>query len=203
MFDLGLPTLAVQNQGFSPLEVELAEIKISYQDCEALIEWTVLGKDDLSHFNVQRSTDGENFVTIGTQSSNSANGFYFMHADNGAPLQDVYYRIEIAEIDGTTKFSEVLLAQNPCNQFRNASVVIYPNPSNDLFRLELLNVPKEKGSLQIYDQQGKAILDVDLDLITKNTFELSAQELNLSPGIYVAHIKVNDILLNKRLVVRP
>jgi hypothetical protein len=82
------------------------------------ISWAVTNGNDLSHFILQRSTDGVNFTEIGTvQVSNSATNYSFEDI-MPAPLD--YYRIEMVATNGEIEYSSIVVAHFSSNNFAEA-----------------------------------------------------------------------------------
>ena len=84
----------------------------------------------------------------------------------------------------------------------NGSANVFPNPTRDIFSVEL-NLPQpEYLSFELYDQQGKLIATLlrDWVKVTQNTFSFSTQ--SLSKGIYLLKIKGNyNTAITKKVVV--
>jgi len=69
------------------------------------LEWQISDETNVSHFAIQRSTDGISFTTIGQVNFGSANSYAF--TDNNAVAGNNYYRIESVDNDGYTQYSVV------------------------------------------------------------------------------------------------
>ena len=69
------------------------------------LEWQISDATNVSHFVVERSTDGSTFSTIGQVNFTSANSYAF--TDNNAVAGNNYYRIESVDNDGYTQYSSV------------------------------------------------------------------------------------------------
>ncbi|KAK6026498.1 hypothetical protein OSTOST_07551 [Ostertagia ostertagi] len=83
-----------------PLPVELISFgHIKGSDCHSL-QWKAIEKD-IRDYEVERSTDGKNFSTIGRQAALNKSGehaYLFPLCDQ--PVQDGYYRLRISGMDG-------------------------------------------------------------------------------------------------------
>jgi hypothetical protein len=103
--------------------------------------WTTANEINVSHFNIQRSINGKDFITIGKVSANnkSYNEYKFIDdsqqstVDGG--LWTVYYRIESIDFDGRKQYSEIKrVTPNEKQETRN--LVIFPNPAKDNLTIE-------------------------------------------------------------------
>ena len=76
--------------------------------------------------------------------------------------------------------------------FNSDDILLYPNPSNGNFILEYFLKENEVGQLNVYDLLGKLIKRNELQSLTKNH---SIELINLSSGVYLYEIVVNDKLV--------
>ena len=77
----------------------------------------------MSHYEIQRSSDGRNFSTIQTiQSSNSVSRTNYSLNDS-KPLNGIsYYRLKMVEIDGNANYSRIATVQFATGN----SITVYP-----------------------------------------------------------------------------
>lgn len=74
------------------------------------INWQTSEDMNLSHFEIQRSTDGANFEVIALMftQENAENGAAYRYADYNMPAQNsgfIYYRLKIVDMNGKSIFS--------------------------------------------------------------------------------------------------
>ena len=69
------------------------------------LEWQTSDETNVSHFVIERSTDGSSFTPIGQVNFGPANNYAF--TDNNAVAGKNYYRIESVDNDGYTQYSSV------------------------------------------------------------------------------------------------
>ncbi len=80
------------------------------------LDWTVSSDREASHFIVQRSVDGKEFVdqvVIFTDESDNNPNKHFYYADNAASVKSgtVYYRLKMVGLDGKSSYSQVQLVR--------------------------------------------------------------------------------------------
>lgn len=82
----------------------------------------------------------------------------------------------------------------------NNSLLIYPNPNaiNTMFNIDV--VAQEQGSIVITDIVGK-VLYVKHITEGSNTLSVSKTELNLSAGIYIVSLQLNNHTLTQKLII--
>jgi hypothetical protein len=134
------------------LEVKYHEpLKARAMEGAVSLTWGTEQEENSSHFDVQRSTDGLSFTTIGQISAReNASTHYTYQWMDVAPLAGInYYRLKATDLDGTFTYTAIVSAQIAAATVENA---IYPNPASDQFsilkenavRLELLRLTGEK-----------------------------------------------------------
>jgi Concanavalin A-like lectin/glucanases superfamily len=94
-----------------PLPILLTDFTASRQDNSALLQWQTAQEENTREFLVQRSTDGNNFSTIGTveAAGNSSLPLNYSFVDGSPAPNDNYYRLEEVDLDGYTTYTPVRL----------------------------------------------------------------------------------------------
>ena len=89
------------------LPVVLTDFKVSENGSAVAITWTTQTETNSSHFVIERSTDGKEWVPIGTvQASGSISVEQNYSYTDPAPADGTnYYRLRIVDIDNTFKMS--------------------------------------------------------------------------------------------------
>jgi len=108
---------------------------------ETQIIWQTANEVNVSHFNVQRSLNGKDFINVGKVSANNKSYSEYHFTDGvsapsplGEGWREAFYRIESVDKDGRKQYSETrTLNYKP--QTLN-SVSIYPNPAKDVVNIE-------------------------------------------------------------------
>jgi len=92
------------SQNENPLPVELSQFEGTPYPQWNIIKWTTSSEQNSSHFDLESSTDGENWrkITTKTASGNSTEEIKYSYIDyNGNPV--TYYRLNQYDIDGEFK----------------------------------------------------------------------------------------------------
>jgi hypothetical protein len=190
------------NPSMIPLPLQLLSFKGSLQDNDALLQWETANEINTSHFEVERSIDGMNFIKIGTVAAkaNSANAKYsYTDVDAGKqPASTLFYRLRMVDKDGATTFSQVItLTLN----ITNAPVKIYPNPVSDVLNVKIRLTTTEHLHIQVTDMQGRLIyrktrlVRNGADEININTKSWPAQSYSI-----IVTDSNNKILISEKLI---
>ena len=155
------------------LPVQIKNITATLISKNVLISWEVANEAGIKKYEIEKSIDGNNnFSTIGSVNSNNKTAYFFTDA---SPVFPAYYRLKIASLDGSIKFSNSLLVNKSAN-----NISIYPNPVNNNFTVAGL---AGKSTIKITNTMGQKVLE-------QNT---SANSLNLDvtglkSGTYILSI---------------
>jgi hypothetical protein len=100
------------------------------------IEWATSDETDNSHFDVERSSDGLNFSSLGRVYGNGTTEVLqeYRFTDRDPALGMAYYRLKQVDFDGSFEFSRIVPVQ--FNELIH--VFAYPNPAKDQFTIEIV-----------------------------------------------------------------
>lgn len=148
----------------------------------ALNKWNVANETNLSHYQVERSTNGITFEKISELTALQKNEYSFMDTVSNIfeSFKKIYYRIAVIDKDGTKSYSTTKTIS-----FINSKdkIVIYPNPVNTY-----LNIFTENGKeLYIYNLAGVILYK---QAITSTITSINCY--NFSAGNYFIKIVSNN-----------
>jgi hypothetical protein len=134
------------------------------------LNWKVAYEKDLNYYEVQKSTNAIDYITIGNVDVNNTQNYEF--TDLKAFDNTNYYRLKSVDFDSKIQLSSVVILSN-----NNASkmITIYPNPANDQLSIQF-NSTKIK-SFDIVEAAGRKISFIVND---KNIYNIG----QLASGIY-------------------
>lgn len=119
------------------------------------IRWTTSQEINVSHFDIERSTDASNWrISIpGIPAKNQLSENHYEATDHPDLAGKLFYRVRQTDIDGRHSFSRILVAP-AANSLQELS--ISPNPAKGYF---LLDWPDISGvsALQLISHQGQVI----------------------------------------------
>jgi hypothetical protein len=122
----------------------------------AKIEWTTSSEQNADHFELQRSTDGVNYVTITNIKSTNTDFEHNYYVYDDTPAEGTnYYRLQQYDIDGSKKLFGVKAVV--FKGLNIVSVVAYPNPVKSTFGIRILNYSGQQIDLSMFDLNGLLI----------------------------------------------
>ncbi|MGI4970191.1 MAG: discoidin domain-containing protein [Janthinobacterium lividum] len=119
------------NGMFQPLPVTLTRFSAAAQGTGVAVSWATASEQHNAGFDVQRSTDGANFMTLSTvagagPTQRTHSYSYF----DTTPLRAMgYYRLKQLDTDGTVTYSPVAVVQAAATVL--STLDSYPNPTAD------------------------------------------------------------------------
>ena len=164
------------------LPLTITDFTVSGNDGAALLDWTIQDGAGIDHFNVQRSTDGANFTSIGAvqaQADASANQQYTF-TDSKPAAGTNYYRLEAVSTDGSLTYSGIRTLDGPASP--TVSISMYPVPATDI--LHILTTGTGQLSILIVNAQGRAM--VRMNAVAGSTTDVSVS--NWPKGVYFAEL---------------
>ena len=173
------------------------------KDRNTLLDWSTASEKNSDMFEVERSTNGKEFVSIGKTKAagNSTNVQLYNFTDKnsaGLGFDKLYYRIKQTDKDGKVDYSKIRAVS-----FLTEDIIVVhyigPNP----FKTELFidfTLPKaEKTTLSLYDMNSKLIISTDIDGVKgDNAHTLKAGQI--ANGVYFLKIVSGDQVYSEKVI---
>jgi hypothetical protein len=160
---------------------------------EVKLSWKDAGERNVSYFTIQRSFNGNDFVSLGTiQAKNGTGSNAYDYADNieKTNAAKIYYRLKVFDKDQSYLYSKILPV---ALSIYTGTLKVFPNPAKDQLFVLFKKQSTSKAELQITDILGKVIYSNTINNAQQNNMAI-ADISSLSKGIYyVALISGNDI----------
>ncbi len=119
------------------------------------LTWLTTSEKSFSHFEIEKSIDGENYIRIATmqgKGNSSTETAYSFDDTEVKPLQ--YYRLKYVDAAGNYSYSNVLIVNR--NDVSNTKV-IFSNKITSMLALRIIDLPADNVSIRIIDNSGRAI----------------------------------------------
>jgi hypothetical protein len=171
----------------SALPVTLTSFMAAADGDVVNVTWATSMEEYVKQFEVLRSNNGIDFITIGTVKPGQRS---YRFTDK-QPLKGYnYYRLRSVDADGTFSLSTIVLV----NLKNGAEVIssLYPNPGNGNVTLKLQGAVKGNVLVQVLDQQGRLITTKQFGEQNTAEFRTPLDLGRLLKGNYVLRIQVND-----------
>ena len=165
--------------------VSLSTFTATKQKKNVLLNWQTATETNTSHFNIQSSTNGKDFETVGSVNAKGAGTYSFNDplTIHDSRFTKLYYRLEIVDKDGSKTYSDIRELT-----MDNGRLTISPNPAKDIVYI----AGKAMQHITIMDNAGKIVVNKTLNSVDNTSINIT----NLAKGVYF--ISVKDISGNKQ-----
>ena len=176
------------------LPVELISFIASAEACQVQVAWEAASEKYFSHYLVQTSKNGYDWKTHSRtepQAAGLTTTQSYYTASFQANQAEVYVRLAMVDLDGSTEYSEFLVVESDCAT--KVDLRVFPNPARVGTTVSVVGAGK--GTIDILDATGRRVmqqLSVGDGPTTISTSELV-------PGFYTLVTPQGDA---RRLVVR-
>jgi hypothetical protein len=202
--NVGLPyTGSAPDRGYAEvsiaLPVKLTAIKVTENKGKNILQWTTATESNSSHFNIERSSNGQDYEVIGTVAatgfSSSEINYTFTDA---APLTGInYYRLAMIDKDNSKEYSGTVSILSKSNQSLNIVTAQLSTGKKDI-TLKIASTQNQKANLSIFDQSGKIILNEQI-ILQKGFNIINKNTLVIAKGIYYLKLFNNEVTVVKNI----
>lgn len=166
-------------------------------DKDVLLNWATASEINNSHFEVERSTDGVNFVKIGTEKSKAPSGQsniilnYYLTDFNVANTgkQTLYYRVKQVDFDGSFAYTNIEVIKLKFN----STTRVYPNPTKDDITISFTPASDdEEVIITVTDMAGKVVYTEKATCNFNQQFIHKVSLKDIESGCYNATITIGS-----------
>ena len=137
----------------SILAVKLIYFQGNQNNEATKLQWNVAQNESTDHFEVEKSNNGKDFITIGLISGNNRTGSENYSFSESIDAKDkVFYRLKIIDKNEKAEYSRVLTFQKKA---ASAGLTVINNPATDKLTIAFHALAEQKISLKVYDMMGK------------------------------------------------
>ncbi len=184
------------------LPIKLNSFSAKLFDDETQLNWQTAQEINTSHFEIERSIDGNNFMKVGSENAlgNSTNNRDYKYNDKlpatVQSLSKIYYRLKSVDLDGKFTYSDIvtILLNKKMEQ-----LIVFPNPAKEKINIQTTVSTVGKTIIEIIDVNGKSIIKKEISLNTgSNAFPLNISLLKA--GTYFLKMQVGNEMYGKGFV---
>jgi hypothetical protein len=159
-----------------PLPVNFLSFDVSKTDKNQVsINWVTENEQNVSHYEIEQSTDAVNFRKIGIISSvNTTSKHAYKFVDENPQTGVNYYRLKQLDLDGKFNYTEIESAR--IGQLEELNV--FPNPATSTLSISINNF-KNIGDLKIRNGLGQLVKSMPI-----NNYQVEINIQDLPNGIY-------------------
>jgi hypothetical protein len=185
-----------------PLPLKFGDLKIYKENNDLHVDWSTYDEINVDRFEIERSQNGQQFVTAGTMVANgngSGSKTDYSWIDHSPFSGTSYYRIKEVDIDGQSKYSSIVridLGES------NSKLNLFPNPVPDNQFSIQADMEQGRYNIMVSDLDGKKIYAQTLDHSGGIISQSVRLPSTLSPGVYMLTIRGNGVKVFQQFIVR-
>ncbi|HRN54943.1 MAG TPA: DUF4082 domain-containing protein, partial [Agriterribacter sp.] len=198
-----LQTLVLNAEDCSALPVTLTGLSASSSENNVKLTWQTASENNNLGFEIERSTDGTQWSTIGFVSAegNSSSLLSYTYNDNNVAPGRYYYRLRQVDIDGHFGYSTLV----PVNLNGQPSGYVlqqnYPNPFHKNTRIQYSIPRPELVKLTLFDINGREVKVLLQRIQEKGTHSIEFNTGGLSRGTYYYKMQTTHFSATKKLII--
>jgi hypothetical protein len=166
------------------------------------LKWATASEKNVSHFVVERSTDGRNYTEAGMvfAAGNSSENITYNFTDNNATSYGniLYYRVRSVDADGTLDYTAVRMIRAPKQTDNTVAILTYPNPVTSELRVTIPSNWQDKKV--VYEVMNAAGVATHRIASATGSQTESIDISKLTPGIYMVKVSCGGEVATQRVV---
>ena len=191
---------------FFILPVKYISFEAISNDKKVDLNWQTDNEVNNSHFEVERSFDGNYFSTINvlneplTTSSTTRKYTISDNATTFSSKEIVYYRIKQIDVNGKYIYSKTAMVRLSAN--KGIIMQVSPNPFNESITVNFTSIDKGTAIIKMRNLTGQTVLTKNV-IINKDDNRVQIGSLNkLAKGMYIAQIIINGVAADKQKIIK-
>ncbi|HET9430256.1 MAG TPA: T9SS type A sorting domain-containing protein, partial [Chitinophagaceae bacterium] len=188
--------IAVQNSLILPLK--LMNFQGSLDKTNVSLAWTIGENQFADRFEVERSTNGKDFSSVGMVFASSLSGDEdYEFRDNMPSSGKAFYRLKMYDKSQKAEYSRTLLFQK---EMKASALTIINNPATDKLSLSFNATSGNKAAISLYDLGGRKVMTREITVYEgTNSFSFSLP-VSLQSGMYIAEVYTGTERITARFV---
>jgi len=191
-----------QTTNVTVLPIKLVNFKAQQIGNQVSLEWSSASETNTDHFEIESSTDGQKFTSIGiisaTGNTQTGKKYGFIVANS---IQGItYFRLKCIDKNGFFSYSTIksLYVQSS----NNKQISVYPNPvkAGKDINLNYVSAVTVNATFQIVDALGNTLLSTTQQ-IGEGTNNLILGSRKLKVGIHFLVVSVNNKIIHRQTLV--
>lgn len=178
----------------TPLPVELNNFNAKAADQHVELNWSTITEHNCQGFDIERSTNGSSFTSIGYVGSGSNQGVSNSELAYGfndeKPSAVNYYRLAQKDLDGKINYSAVIRVEYASTENQ---VQLFPNPCSTDLNITLYSSVDNEATISLMDYTGRMVWQETFNTIDGANVKHVSTE-SLTPGMYILTSSVNGQL---------
>jgi hypothetical protein len=181
------------------LPVKIINFSVEEKNERNILKWTTATESNSSHFNIERSSNGQDYEVIGrVTASGFSSGEINYNFTDAAPLTGInYYRLAMIDKDNSKEYSGTVSILSKSNQSLNIIAAQLSTGKKDI-TLKIASTENQRANIILFDQGGRVILN-EAVTIQKGINTINKTTPTISKGIYYLKLFTSDATVVKNI----
>lgn len=181
------------------LPVKIISFRAQKMNNDIQLSWLSSSGINADRYELERSTDGSNFLLAGQVSGTTGTDYSFTDAGAaGLTVSKLFYRLRIIGQQGDAEYSNVVVV--PLNKQALFVTGIGPNPFSDKLTINLNLPSKGKLGVKITDVAGKELYNKKSEMLNGYSAVTIGEVSMFSGGVYLLSVNFNGQTVIYKLV---
>jgi len=188
----------------TPVPVELTSFTAKASVGKVNLSWTTATEINNFGFEIERSYNGENYVTVGFVKGNGTTtepqSYSFTDNIDLNGTEEIYYRLKQVDYNGSINYSDVIsvVLELPVDFALGQN---YPNPFNPTTKINYSVAQAGLVSIVVYDLIGREIATLVNEIKQPGNYEVNFNSSGLSSGVYFYKMTANNFSQIKKMSI--
>lgn len=196
----GFTRFSVINLSDIILPVSITNFKAYKKNDGVQIEWSALNEMSVDHYEVERSTNGINFTSLGAiKAINNSSIANYTKLDSSPAQGKNFYRVKAIDKNGKISYTAIATVIIGSDK---TSITIYPNPvQHKLINVQFSNIPQDRYQLIFYNNLGTQVFKTTIEHAGGSATQSFLLPLNAKAGAYVMKLFNEKLNFTSRVIV--
>jgi hypothetical protein len=151
------------------------------------LNWTVADNETVHSFEVERSTNGRDFTTVGVVlASEKFGNENYMFYETVTNTDKVMYRLRMIDKGHDVDYSRILIFQTKASI--TTDIKVYGNPLKDKLTFSYYSNATQQVSVKVYDLTGKTLMSQKINSAEGSNMISLPLASTFKPGMYVVEV---------------
>lgn len=162
------------------------------------LSWTIANELNVLHYELQRSNDAINFVTINSQPAKNNNTTVIYGYDDVASMQSrVYYRLKCVDNNGQVKYSNLVVIT--ALQINSNDFYVIQNPVTNTINFFAGDNVKGKYNYTLTNTAGQIVQAGEINIGVQGLYNITVKP-GLASGVYILVLRNGERVLQKSIL---
>ena len=169
------------------LPVKLISFAGSLNNNKVTLQWAVAENENNDHFEVEKSPDGNDFITAAVVMASSKSGTESYSINEIMKTEKSYYRLRMFDNNKVVTFSKTLLIENKIITTASGLKIVN-NPAVDKLSLSFTSTNNQPVEIKVYDMTGKMQMNQKINVYPGGNFVSLPLSSSFKTGMYAVEV---------------